>query len=44
VSVEGSYLNLKKVVIIKGFPISKYVINVRAFLGFTGYCRRFIPG
>jgi len=44
VSVEGSYPDLKKVIIMEGFSIPKFVTNVKAFLGFTGYYTRFILG
>jgi len=32
VSVEGSYHDPKKVVVVEGFLIPKFVTNVRAFL------------
>lgn len=41
--VEGSYLDPKKVVA-EGFPIPKYVTNVRAFLGLTKYYKKIILG
>jgi hypothetical protein len=41
--VEGSYLDPKKVDT-KGFPIPKYVTNVRAFLGLTKYYKKIILG
>ncbi len=40
-SVKGSNPNPKKVVV-EGFPIPKFVTNVRAFLGLTRYYKRFI--
>jgi hypothetical protein len=42
VSVKGSNPNPKKVVV-EGFPIPKFVTNVRALLGLTRYYKRFIP-
>jgi len=44
VSVEGSYPNPKKVAIVEGFPIFKFVTNVRALLGLIGYYNKFILG
>ncbi len=35
VNVNGSYLDLKKVVVVEGYPILKFVTNVRAFLRLT---------
>jgi hypothetical protein len=42
VNVKGSYLDPKKVRAMEGFSIPKFVINVKIFLGFTGYYTRFI--
>ncbi len=44
VSVKGYHLDHKKIVVVKNFPIPKLVTNVRAFLGLTGYYRKFILG
>ncbi len=44
VNREGSHSNLKKVTTIKGFPISKKIINVQVFLGLVGYYKNFIIG
>ncbi len=43
-TVKGSYPDSKKVTNVKGFPILKFITNVRAFLGFTRYYKRFILG
>jgi len=43
VSVEGYHLDPKKIVV-KKFPIPKLVTNVKAFMGLTGYYRKFILG
>jgi hypothetical protein len=39
---QGSYLDPKKVQVVKDFPIPKFVINVWAFLGLTGYYKNFV--
>jgi hypothetical protein len=44
VSVEGSYPNPKKVAIVEGFPIFKFVTNVKALLGLIRYYNKFILG
>lgn len=43
-SVEGSYLDPKKVIVMEGFSIPKFVTNVKAFLGLTRCYTRFILG
>jgi hypothetical protein len=42
VSVKGLDPDPKKVVV-EGFPIPKFVTNVRTFLGLTRYYKRFVP-
>jgi hypothetical protein len=42
VSVEGFHLDPQKIVVVKNFPVPKTITNVRAFLGFIGYYRKFI--
>jgi hypothetical protein len=42
-SVEGSYLDLKKIVDVENFLVLRTVTNVRAFLGFISYYYKFIP-
>jgi hypothetical protein len=42
VSIEGSYLNPKKIIVVENFPILRTITNVRDFLGFTGYQHKFI--
>jgi hypothetical protein len=44
VNVEASHPNPKKIVVVKIFPILKFVTNVRAFLRLTNSYRKFIPG
>jgi len=44
VSVEGSYHDPKKVVVVEGFLIPKFVTNVRAFLRLTRYYKRLTLG
>jgi len=44
VSVEGSHPNPKKIDAIENFLIPKFVTNVKAFLGLTGYYKKFILG
>jgi hypothetical protein len=44
VTRQGSYPNPKKIQAIKDFPIPMTIINVRAFLGFTGYYMNFVCG
>jgi len=42
VNYIGFSLDAKKVTIVIDFPTPKTMINVRAFLGLTGYYKRFI--
>ena len=44
VSEEGVSTGPKKVEAVLNWPVSKTVYDVRAFLGFVGYYRRFIKG
>jgi hypothetical protein len=44
VSIEGSYLDPKKIVVVENFPILRTVTNVRVFLGLTRYYHKFIIG
>ena len=44
VSEEGVSTNPKKVEAVLNWPFPKTVYDVRAFLGFVGYYRRFIKG
>jgi hypothetical protein len=41
---QGPQLNPTKICVISKFPILVFVINVRSFLGLTGYYRSFIHG
>ncbi len=42
VTRQGSYLDPKKVQVIKDFPIPRTITNVRAFLGLIGYYKNFL--
>ena len=44
VSEEGVSTDPKKVEAVLNWPVPKTVYDVRAFLGFVGYYRRFIKG
>jgi len=44
VSIEGSYLDPKKIDVVESFLVLKIVTNVKAFLGLIGYYRKFIYG
>ncbi len=41
---QGSYLDPKKVQVVKDFPISRIVTNVWAFLGLIRYYKKFVHG
>ncbi len=41
---QGSYLNLKKVQVVKDFPVPRSITNVWAFLGFMGYYKNSVRG
>jgi hypothetical protein len=40
----GFQLNPKKIIVVKNFPTPNTTTNVKAFLGLTRYCKRFIVG
>jgi len=42
VTRQGSYLDPKKVQVVKDFPIPRTLTNVRAFLGLIGYYKNFL--
>jgi hypothetical protein len=44
VSKEGTRPDPSKIDAVRGFPAPTTVVNVRSFLGLTGYYRRFIKG
>jgi hypothetical protein len=44
VTSEGLVINQEKMMAIRNWPILRSVYNIQAFLGFTGFYRRFIKG
>ncbi len=44
VSKEGTRLDPSKIDVVRGFSAPTTVVNVRSFLGLTGYYRRYIKG
>jgi hypothetical protein len=44
ISAEGIVVDLEKTKAIMEWPIPKDVVDIRSFMGITGYYRRFIEG
>ncbi len=44
VTRQGSYLDPKKIQVVKDFPVPKSMTNVWAFIGLTGYYKNFVHG
>ncbi len=44
VDCAGSQLDPRKITTVQNFPTPNTATNIRAILGLTGYCRRFIDG